>query len=134
MSRRGRCQCGTILIFERTAHGYKVRCSVCQAVVRLRSDDAARSPRPHRTPPPPLPAPTGPTFATDFHTAELPLEVGSLDQLSLHESSAPVAMVEMEVYKEPKVSSRGKLWLLVGLAFVGAALAGSIALVLSNPS
>ena len=135
MSRRGRCQCGTILLFERTAQGYKVRCPVCQAVVRLRSDDAARSPRPHRSPPPPLPATTAPTFAIDFHTSQMPLEVGDSNQLSFHDSSAPVAMVEMEVYRQPKASGRGGLWFLVGLVCVGIALAaGSIALVLSNPS
>ena len=130
MPRRGRCQCGTILLFERKEQGYKVRCSVCQAVVRLRSDDAARPPRPHRTPPP-LPASTE---ATDFHTPELPPEVGGLDMLDLHESSAPVAMVEMDIYREPKAPSRGGLWLLVGLAVVGVVLAGSIVFVLSNPS
>ena len=65
----------------------------------------------------------------------MPLEVGDLDQLRFHASSAPVAMVEMEVYRQPKLSGRGGLWLLVGLVFVGIALAaGSIALVLSNPS
>ena len=134
MSRRGRCQCGTILVFQRNELGYKVRCSGCQAVVRLRSDDAARSPRPRRTPPP-LPAPKDPTLTTDFHTHEMPLEVGSLDMLDLNESSAPVAMVEMEVYREPTAASRGGLWLLVGLAIIGVVLAaGSIALVLSNPS
>ena len=119
MSRRGQCRCGTILVFERSAQGYKVRCSVCQAVVRLRAEEA----------PPPSPAPTP---ATDFHTPELVEEFDTLEALRRRDSSAPVAMVEMEVYQEPKPAARGGLWLLVGMAFVGVALAvGAILLVLN---
>ena len=71
MSRRGKCRCGKILVFERTARGYKVRCPDCQAVVRLRAVEAAQ--RPQRAGPPPLPRPT----------PELVEEVDSLDMLDL---------------------------------------------------
>ena len=140
MSRRGRCRCGTILVFELTAQGYKVRCSVCKAVVRLRADDKVPPPQPPRaTPPPrvtpPPPPPLSSFSATDFNTEELPLELGGLEESHLGEPSAPVAMVEMEVYQEPKPAARNSLWILLGLAFVGLALAaGSVVLVMSKPS
>jgi hypothetical protein len=116
MPRRGKCRCGTILVFERTALGYKVRCSGCQAIVRLR-------------PLLPVPASTAPT---DFDTPELVHQVDSLEMLDFQESSAPVAMVEMEVYRGPKPAGRRGLWILAGLAFVGLALVvGSIILILN---
>jgi hypothetical protein len=119
MPRRGKCRCGKILVFERTAQGYKVRCPACQAVVRLRAEGG----------PPPPPAPTP---ATDFHTPELVEKFDTLEALRRHDSSAPVAMVEMEVYREPKSASRGGLWLLVGMAFVGVALAVGVSLLVLN--
>ena len=119
MSRRGRCRCGTILLFERTEQGYKVRCTVCGMLVRLRSEDSK--------PPPTLVDRS--LSATDFDVSDLE----GLNPLAFQETSAPVAMVEMEVYHEPK--ARGGLWLLVGLALVGLALAtGVIVLILNNPS
>jgi hypothetical protein len=130
MSRRGKCRCGTILVFDRTALGYKVRCPNCQAVVRLRRE-AAQHPRPS----PPVSASSAPTAATDFDTPELVHEVESLESLHLQDSSAPIAMVEMEVDQGPKAAGRRGLWLLAGLAFVGLALAvGSILLILNHPS
>ena len=124
MPRRGKCRCGTVLTFERTAQGYKVRCPNCQAVVRLRAKETA--------PPPPAPAPTAPT---DFETPELVEEFDVLEALHLQKSSAPAAMVEMEVYHEPRATPRGGLWLLVGLAVVGVALVvGTILVVLNNLS
>ena len=117
MPRRGKCRCGKILVFERTAQGYKVRCPACRAVVRLRSEEA----------PPPPPAP-----ATDFHAPELVEEFDTLEALGRQESSAPVAMVEMEVYRDPKSAPRGGLWLLVGVAFVGVALAVGVSLLVLN--
>jgi hypothetical protein len=123
MPRRGKCRCGTVLTFERTAQGYKVRCPNCQAVVRLRAEEAA---------PPPAPAPSAPT---DFETPELVEEYDILEALRLRKSSAPAAMVEMEVYQEPTPARRGGLWLLVGLAVVGVALlVGTILVVLNNLS
>ena len=95
-------------------------------IVRLRSNDAKPTQRA-------APTPLASISATDFDAPELALELGSLNPLAFQESSAPVAMVEMEVYHEPK--ARGGLWLLVGLALVGLALAaGVIVVVLSNPS
>jgi hypothetical protein len=91
--------------------------------VRLRADEPAA--------PPPLPS----LSATDFDAEELPLDLGSLEALHLGETSAPAAIVEMEVYREPKPAARHKLWILVGLAFAGLALAaGTAVVVLSNPS
>jgi hypothetical protein len=55
MARRGRCRCGVILTFRKTAVGYKTRCPNCQAVVRLRVDAT-----PGAAGPPPLP-PVTPT-------------------------------------------------------------------------
>lgn len=44
MSRRGRCRCGLMLTFRRTAQGYKMRCPSCGAVVRLRVQKKRRMP------------------------------------------------------------------------------------------
>ena len=90
--------------------------------MRLRSEEP---------PPPPPPVPTAPT---DFETPELVEEYDVLEALRQQRSSAPAAMVEMEVYREPKPAGRG-LWLLVGLAVVGVALVvGTILVVLNNLS
>ena len=124
MPRRGKCRCGTVLDFERTANGYKVRCPNCQAIVRLRAEEP---------PPPPSPAPS-PTAPTDFETPELVEEFDIREASRLQKSSAPAAMVEMEVYHEPRATPRGGLWLLVGLAVVGVALVGAILVVLNNLS
>ena len=133
MPRRGKCRCGTVLIFERTAQGYKVRCPGCRAIVRLRPE-AAQPPRPEPAPPP-VPAAPPPTDATDFDTPELVREVDSLEELHLRESSAPLAMVEMEVYRGPEPAARRGLWIVAGLAFVGLVLAvGSILLILNYSS
>jgi hypothetical protein len=43
MARRGRCRCGNILTFQRGPDGYKVRCPVCQAVVRLSKPGARKA-------------------------------------------------------------------------------------------
>jgi hypothetical protein len=44
MARRGRCRCGNVLTFQRGPDGYKVRCPVCKAVVRLSTADAPKPP------------------------------------------------------------------------------------------
>ena len=90
--------------------------------MRLRAEAAAPLP-------PPVPAPIAPT---DFETPELVEEYDVLEALRLQKSSAPAAMVEMEVYHEPKPAARGGLWLLVGLAVVGVALAVVTILVVLN--
>ena len=131
MSRRGQCKCGTILVFERTAQGYKVRCPVCQAVVRLRSEKATQSSRPHGSAPP-LPPMMAPASAPGFDERESPGEVGSLDLLNFQESSSPAAVVVMDVYRKSKAKSSRGIWLLLALAFVGLAL-GAIVLVLIDP-
>ena len=131
MSRRGQCKCGTILDFERTAQGYKVRCHVCGAVVRLRSEKAMQS-QPLRRTAPPLPPRMAPVIETDFDERNSPWEVDTLDLLKLNESSAPLAVVEMEIYREPKVQSRRGIWILLALALVGLAV-GAIVLVLIDP-
>jgi phage FluMu protein Com len=79
MARRGRCRCGTILLFERTAQGYKTRCPECKSVVRLRPRaKAARST---------LPVPAGaPAEAGPFH---------------FDAPAGPPPLVEVEVYREP---------------------------------
>ena len=100
MPRRGLCKCGTMLLFRRTERGYKRRCPACRAVVRLRRGVEFAAP-------PPLPAPA----------ADAPTD---LSLLSLHETSAPLAVVELEVYREPV---RRHAWLRsLGLA-VGVCLA-----------
>jgi hypothetical protein len=38
MSRRGQCRCGAVLDFVSGPQGYKMRCPMCGAVVRLRAD------------------------------------------------------------------------------------------------
>lgn len=45
MARKGRCRCGNILRFTKGSRGYKTRCSLCGAVVRLSlADDADTAP------------------------------------------------------------------------------------------
>lgn len=51
MTRRGRCQCGQILYFQQGPDGYKVRCSECGSVVRLRAH-GPHKPAPSRLSPP----------------------------------------------------------------------------------
>lgn len=119
MARRGRCRCGTVLRFERTAVGYKTRCPKCKAVVRLRVD----------TPAPPPPPPKPGKRDTDYVTAPLPDDPDptapiDLSVLSEHESSAPAAVAEMEAYHDPAPPQAHLLrWLLVLLGVVCAALA-----------
>lgn len=114
MTRRGRCRCGKVLVFAWTSQGYKTRCASCHAVVRLRLDEPAPGP-------PPLPR-HPPARKTDYLTTPLhdgpdatcPLD---LSDLSEHESSAPVALAELEAYAEPPRPSRRRIWLIVaGLA------------------
>jgi hypothetical protein len=64
MARTGRCRCGALLKFRRGPEGYKVRCSRCNAVVRLRTgkrgaspSDTRPAPKEHRPVPPPASAP-----------------------------------------------------------------------------
>jgi hypothetical protein len=76
MEKRGRCRCGTVLVFQRTPQGYKTRCTVCQAVVRIREGPPA----------PPAADTTPPVFSV----------------LETHESSAPRAEAEMPAYREPE--------------------------------
>ena len=129
MPRRGRCRCGTILLFERTAQGYKVRCTVCGAVVRLRSDTATHS----RRVTPPLPPMMASTVEAVSDGQESPWEVGTLDMLDPHRSSSQLAVVEMEVYRAPKPRSSRGIWIVLVLAFIVLALvAGTIVLVLTN--
>ena len=86
-------------------------------LVRLRSDEP-------KSPPTPVDRSLS---VTDFDVSDLE----SLNPLAFQETSAPVAMVEMEVYHPPK--ARGGLWLLVGLTLVGIALAAGIIVLVSNP-
>lgn len=124
MTRRGRCRCGKVLVFAWTSQGYKTRCASCLAVVRLRLDEPVPAPLPR------LP----PARKTDYLTTPLhdgpdatrPLD---LSDLSEHESSAPVALAELEVYAEPPRPARRLIWWIVaGLAVFLAGLGITLAL------
>jgi hypothetical protein len=118
MAKRGQCRCGTLLSFELTSKGYKTRCPACKAVVRLRGDGPARQPRPHRW------AAEDPTAAAPALPTAAPPD---LSVLSVHESSAPVALAEIEVYHEPAAQSvpaaGGVRWWLLGPAIAGVMVA-----------
>src|SRR6058998_3729023 len=103
MARRGRCRCGTLLVFEMTSQGYKTRCPSCRAVVRLRIEQPA----------PVLEA------------------VASLGDLGIRRTSAPVADPELPAYREPaKNGGSWLLWAALGGAF--AAIAAGVAVVYVN--
>jgi hypothetical protein len=115
MARHGKCRCGTILRFELTQRGYKTRCPVCKAIVRLSPDDASgKKPRkraplvaaPNRPPPPP---------------GDFVLDAGTdFSVLSAHEHSAPAALAEMEAYRDPQPTAAWVWWLFAGVALVAA--------------
>jgi hypothetical protein len=134
MTRRGKCRCGAVLHFRKTAQGYKTRCPDCSAVVRLRADATeAGSGKPRTSPsavlasgPPPLPA-----ERTDRSAESLPLdsqEAPDLSVLSDHESTAPLALAEMEAYQPPESASGGRWWLLALAAGVVIVTVGAAAM------
>src|SRR4051794_27711795 len=85
MTRRGKCRCGAVLHFRKTAQGYKTRCPACSAVVRLRAGGAeSGSPRPKKSPAPVLASgpPPLPTEHTDASVESLPPESSDLSGLS----------------------------------------------------
>ena len=115
MAKRGRCRCGTLLVFQQKEEGYKTRCPVCQSVVRLRADAASKPS------PPALPGP---------RTVPPPLSTSvDLSVLETNETTVPPAEVEMEAYHEPvSVSLLGRHgWWFFPLA-VGVAVAALAAL------
>jgi hypothetical protein len=112
MAKRGRCQCGATLRFQKTARGYKTRCRQCGAVVRLRAKQApsellaaGAGPRSGPAiPAPPLPAgfsinpPTPPPADPD----------------------RPIAVVEMEICPQPPARDwpGWRFWLCWGIVLV----------------
>jgi len=76
MARKGRCRCGNILRFKKGSRGYKTRCPLCGAVVRLSltgEADTAPAPEALDTPAaPPLAIPVEPAgdLATQPYTAD----------------------------------------------------------------
>jgi phage FluMu protein Com len=91
MARSGRCRCGTLLLFEMTARGYKTRCPKCQAIVRLRDPAEASEPTAARA---------EALAATVDHAA--PDGPPDFNVLSRHEPDAPVALAEIEAYNGPE--------------------------------
>src|SRR5262249_53203700 len=95
MTRRGKCRCGAVLDFKETPCGFKMRCPQCHAIVRLRQEQSSTkaSSRNQRAP---------------FPTGALPdlppgdLETTDFNILSDHESNAPRAVAEMEVFDPPE--------------------------------
>jgi hypothetical protein len=115
MTRRGRCRCGTILLFEQTSVGYKTRCPRCKAVVRLRLDTPAASG------PPPLPAPEtdpaasampGPTL-DDEDMPALPPDFAFLQQ-----GRAPAALAEREADRDVGPAESTVWWWVFGVTAV----------------
>lgn len=108
MARSGRCRCGTLLRFEKTARGYKTRCPSCQAVVRLRDTRE-------------------PALATTTDYAVAPPELGVLEV----EADAPLASPAVPVYnaREPVVAS-GCPWWLLAVAVLAVVLTGATVTVL----
>ena len=100
MLRRGQCRCGEILHFRKTSVGYKTKCPKCSAVVRLRGEGTGG----------PRALPASPTVvdAPEVEPADLPAFVEN-------ESSAPLALAEMEAYRPPEEPSALK-WVLFALA------------------
>ena len=75
-----------------------------------------------------------PTVEAASDVQESPWEVDTLDMGDLQPSSSQLAVVEMEVYRQPKPRPSRGMWIVLALAFVGLALvAGTIVLVLTNP-
>jgi hypothetical protein len=106
MARSGRCRCGTLLLFEMTARGYKTRCPKCQAIVRLR--DPAETSEPTAARAEALAATVG------HAAADGPPDFSVLSQ---HESDAPVALAEIEAYKGPEASApSSRPWWLLAVA------------------
>jgi hypothetical protein len=134
MGKRGQCRCGTILRFELTARGYKMRCPVCQSVVRLRADPPSKPRRPRRssaTIPAAVPA-APPPLPTDCEADELP----DLSALDHYETDAPPAMAEMEAYQgdPPRRRAKGGLnpWALAVILAMVLAAGGVIAVLLGG--
>jgi hypothetical protein len=130
MTRRGKCRCGAVLQFRKTAQGYKTRCPACSAVVRLRIDEAeSGSPRPKKSPvlasgPPPLPA-----EPTDASVESLPPESSpDLSVLSDDGSTAPTAMAEIEVEESSEPASGAHWWVLALAAGVVIVAVGAAAM------
>ena len=100
MTRRGKCRCGAVLDFKETLRGFKMRCPQCHAIVRLRQEQpsakgSSRS-RPVSAPPFPAgPVPDLPMLPGDLETTDFNI-------LSDHESNAPRAVAEMEVFDPPE--------------------------------
>ncbi len=111
MEKRGRCRCGTVLVFRPTPQGYKTRCPACHAVVRLREEGAGR-------PAPPQGA-RG-RFAPHAADATPP----DLSVLQTHESTAPHAEAEIPAYRDPPPAPRlVRLgWWVIPLAVVAVLL------------
>jgi hypothetical protein len=108
MARSGRCRCGTLLLFEMTARGYKTRCPKCQAIVRLRDPAEATEPTAARA---------EALAATVDHAA--PDGPPDFSVLSHHEPDAPVALAEIEAYRGPEASAASsRPWWLLAVAVV----------------
>lgn len=103
MARRGRCRCGTVLEFQRTAHGYKTRCHSCHAVVRLRGDA-------------PAPAPVGDTPAGPAELLFLTEEYHGPIETETQDFRGPLVEPDAPAYQEPKAGGSLAYWLLGGLA------------------
>ena len=132
MARRGKCRCGTVLTFAKTSLGYKTRCPGCQAVVRLRLDEPARSGKSAAVPPPPPPVPPPPLPAAETQAAGTTLpepDPPDFSFLGQHEPSGPVALAKMEVYRGPeRAPSRGPLVVFAVIAVLVVLGVGTAAL------
>jgi hypothetical protein len=123
MARRGKCRCGAILSFQKTKQGYKTRCPACQSVVRLRVDGprAAEAPHPQAAALAAMPAPID--FAALQETSVGAGQAPDLSVLTQNESTAPPALAEIPVFREPPRPV--SVWWFVGVALVVIAAIGA---------
>jgi hypothetical protein len=125
MTRRGRCQCGTILQFHPGPQGYKMRCPRCGSVVRLRVDD-----EPTRIRPPSEP------FLHQLSESEGPEEPFAEPHFPRDPARAAAAgrpsLFELDV-RAPQIATKSvivrrgrRLWWAAGLALLTAAALGLV--------
>jgi hypothetical protein len=134
MARRGQCRCGTILLFHKTARGFKTRCPQCGAIVRLRVEQHVR--QGHRSSgarsmpgePPPLPVSRSVAAPSVVTLDDLPGPTGP--NLLEDDPLGRVALAEMEAYPGPEPAVFPLRWWLFGVAALVVVLGVVVATIL----